>query len=348
MEAFVERTDSWLEHVGRWRVTVSHNGNIKEGGKDVPYFVLLVHLDSQKRSGGVGGGESTVKDGASDNEPSSSSSRSKYSATRGFVVTRRLNDFHRLHKKLQPLVDAAASSSSSASTSTSHLAENRLFKLPSPGFFERDTSEKYLERAMVKLQGYVTTVMTDHVLSHSEAVYEFCCPTPEFLVGGGGGGGKRGGKRNGGGFYYGGLGGFGTAPGGAGSSGVGYNAGNYDLGNNEHPFSGIKRALSSMSKTTHDDDDHQIEDPHEFLVQEDLTAGADGHNNKKLTDSFAEPLYRFVAEIFELRGVFKIFRQSLITFVRVAFGKSINKQLRYVELDGLERCGDRDSVACLK
>ena len=52
MEAFIERTDSWLEHVGKWRVTVSQNSNIEECGKIVPYFVLLVHLEC-----GSGGNE---------------------------------------------------------------------------------------------------------------------------------------------------------------------------------------------------------------------------------------------------------------------------------------------------
>ena len=51
-------------------------------------------------------------------------------------------------------------------------------------------------------------------------------------------------------------------------------------------FSGIKRAFSSK-KT----DDDQIDDPHDFLIQEDGAVG----EGKKLTDSFAEPLYKLVA-----------------------------------------------------
>ena len=61
----------------------------------------------------------------------------------------------------------------------------------------------------------MTTVMTDKTLCQSEALYAFCCPTPEFLAGPlGSGGGIRGGKSV---FYYAGLEGFGGVPGGSGA-----------------------------------------------------------------------------------------------------------------------------------
>ncbi|XP_050417807.2 sorting nexin-25 isoform X2 [Patella vulgata] len=44
-------------------------------------------------------------------------------------------------------------------------------------------------------------------------------------------------------------------------------------------------------------------------------------------DSIAKPLYRFMNEVFELRGMFKWLRKSFITFVEVTFGRSINRQL---------------------
>eukprot|EP00045_Choanoeca_perplexa_P017400 m.252892 g.252892 ORF g.252892 m.252892 type:complete len:957 (+) comp17528_c0_seq1:113-2983(+) len=45
-------------------------------------------------------------------------------------------------------------------------------------------------------------------------------------------------------------------------------------------------------------------------------------------DSIAKPMYRLLAEIFGLRGVFQWMRRSLIAFARVTFGSSINKALR--------------------
>nr|XP_026696627.1 sorting nexin-25 isoform X2 [Ciona intestinalis] len=45
-------------------------------------------------------------------------------------------------------------------------------------------------------------------------------------------------------------------------------------------------------------------------------------------DSVAAPLYELISEIFELQGLFRFFRRSLIVFVRLAFGGSINRQVR--------------------
>ena len=42
-------------------------------------------------------------------------------------------------------------------------------------------------------------------------------------------------------------------------------------------------------------------------------------------DWIAEPLYMLIGEVFELQGVFKWLRKSLMAFVQVTFGRSINK-----------------------
>ena len=43
-------------------------------------------------------------------------------------------------------------------------------------------------------------------------------------------------------------------------------------------------------------------------------------------DSTANEFYRLIAEIFEIKGVFKWFRKTFIIFVKVTFGKSVNRQ----------------------
>ncbi|XP_011498521.1 PREDICTED: sorting nexin-25 [Ceratosolen solmsi marchali] len=45
-------------------------------------------------------------------------------------------------------------------------------------------------------------------------------------------------------------------------------------------------------------------------------------------DSIAEPLYTLLGEIFDLRGVFRWLRRSLITFVQLTYGRTINRQVR--------------------
>ena len=76
---------------------------------------------------------------------------------------------------------------------------------------------------------------------------------------------------------------------------------------------------------------------------DDLLLVSDGHengmepvkdNNNKashledLKDSIAEPIYHLLSEIFDLTGPFKFLRKSLISFVQLTYGGTINRQLR--------------------
>jgi sorting nexin-25 len=42
-------------------------------------------------------------------------------------------------------------------------------------------------------------------------------------------------------------------------------------------------------------------------------------------DGIAEPLYSLLGEVFDLRGVFKWLRKTLITFVQITYGRTINR-----------------------
>lgn len=42
-------------------------------------------------------------------------------------------------------------------------------------------------------------------------------------------------------------------------------------------------------------------------------------------DSIAEPLYALMGEIFDMGGVFKWLRRSLISFVQITYGRTINR-----------------------
>lgn len=42
-------------------------------------------------------------------------------------------------------------------------------------------------------------------------------------------------------------------------------------------------------------------------------------------DSIAEPLYALMGEVFDMGGVFKWFRRSLISFVQITYGRTINR-----------------------
>ncbi|KAL6480323.1 hypothetical protein MHYP_G00113560 [Metynnis hypsauchen] len=58
----------------------------------------------------------------------------------------------------------------------------------------------------------------------------------------------------------------------------------------------------------------------------DLSDYGDEPDGKK--DDLAEPFFMLIGEVFELRGMFKWVRKTLIALVQVTFGRTINKQIR--------------------
>lgn len=42
-------------------------------------------------------------------------------------------------------------------------------------------------------------------------------------------------------------------------------------------------------------------------------------------DSVAEPLYALLSEVFDMRGVFRWLRKTLVTFVQITYGRTINR-----------------------
>jgi sorting nexin-25 len=42
-------------------------------------------------------------------------------------------------------------------------------------------------------------------------------------------------------------------------------------------------------------------------------------------DGIAEPIYHLISEVFELRGVFGWLRRTLVTFVQITYGRTINR-----------------------
>ncbi|MEE6460808.1 hypothetical protein FKM82_001109 [Ascaphus truei] len=58
----------------------------------------------------------------------------------------------------------------------------------------------------------------------------------------------------------------------------------------------------------------------------DLSDYGDDVDGKK--DALAEPCFMLIVEIFEMRGMFKWVRKTLIALVQITFGRTINKQIR--------------------
>ena len=63
-------------------------------------------------------------------------------------------------------------------------------------------------------------------------------------------------------------------------------------------------------------------------VAGDIGDAGDGNNANKDNDSIAEPLYALMDEVFEMKGLFKWVRKSLMSFVQMSYGRTINRQIR--------------------
>ncbi|XP_062991561.1 sorting nexin-25 isoform X1 [Elgaria multicarinata webbii] len=68
---------------------------------------------------------------------------------------------------------------------------------------------------------------------------------------------------------------------------------------------------------------HQEEEAEDDDDLSDYGEDVDGRR-----DSLAEPCFMLIGEIFELRGMFKWVRKTLIALVQITFGRTINKQIR--------------------
>ncbi|XP_051160953.1 sorting nexin-25-like isoform X1 [Leptopilina boulardi] len=86
---------------------------------------------------------------------------------------------------------------------------------------------------------------------------------------------------------------------------------------------------SSGSSGSGDSREKEDEEDYSFLLD-------DNEPGRTVTDSFlgpgkdaiVEPLYSLLGEVFDLKGVFRWLRRSLITFVQITYGRTINRQVR--------------------
>lgn len=80
------------------------------------------------------------------------------------------------------------------------------------------------------------------------------------------------------------------------------------------------------TKDNDDDDDLLlVSDGNENILESAKDSKAQFEDMK---DSIAEPIYHLLSEIFDLTGPFKFLRKSLISFVQLTYGGTINRQIR--------------------
>ncbi|XP_045459696.1 sorting nexin-25 [Melitaea cinxia] len=261
LEAHLARTDTWAEHLGRWRATV-HSAEIIDESKP-PQFVIVVHMAEQ--------------------EPTTTDERPEQIST-GWVLLRTLNEFQELHRKLRPL-----------------CSELKNLELPSNSFkfiFGKNDKNS-LDKAKTLIQKYLEFVLEDDRLNQSEALYTFLNPSSEYL--------KQG-----------------------------------DLPKkNKFSFSTLFKSTSSdvtnRSSQEKESFQHLSADEDEISLYLDGNGGDAANKNISNSmrgvaleerDSIAEPLYALLSEVFDMRGVFRWLRKTLVTFVQITYGRTINRQIK--------------------
>ncbi|XP_062594702.1 sorting nexin-25-like isoform X2 [Saccostrea cucullata] len=140
LEIHILRTQKWCENQGSWRATIYEAQIVEEDDKRIPTFVLIVHLTGQEKSYNL-----------------------QHSAE-GWLVTRTIPDFNRLHEKL---------------TEIGPWLKKK--ELPSVRRFTT-LDDKFLTECKRILNDYLSAVMKDGMMAQSEALYGFLTPTPEFFM----------------------------------------------------------------------------------------------------------------------------------------------------------------------
>ncbi|XP_035431412.1 sorting nexin-25 isoform X1 [Spodoptera frugiperda] len=263
LEAHLARTDTWAEHLGRWRASV-HSAEIIDESKP-PQFVIVVHMAEQE---------------------SMTDEERPEQITTGWVLLRTLNEFQELHRKLRPM-----------------CAELKNLELPTNSFkflFGKNDKNS-LEKAKILIQKYLEFVLEDDRLNQSEALYTFLNPSSEYL--------KQG-----------------------------------DLPKkNKFSFSTLFKSTSSEATNRSSQEKEQF--THLSADEDEISLYLDGNgsdnNSKSMTsslrgagaiaeerDSIAEPLYALLSEVFDMRGVFRWLRKTLVTFVQITYGRTINRQIK--------------------
>ncbi|KAL4713545.1 hypothetical protein ACJJTC_007783 [Scirpophaga incertulas] len=158
-----------------------------------------------------------------------------------------------------------------------------------------------LEKAKNLIQKYLEFVLEDDRLNQSEALYSFLNPSSEYL--------KQG-----------------------------------DLPKkNKFSFSTLFKSTSSEATSRSSQEKEGF--THLSADEDEMSLYLDGNGgdavNKNIAtamrgvgltgeerDSIAEPLYALLSEVFDMRGVFRWLRKTLVTFVQITYGRTINRQIK--------------------
>ena len=93
----------------------------------------------------------------------------------------------------------------------------------------------------------------------------------------------------------------------------------------DNRFKKLKALFKNSDQTKKGKDDLSSNESHSMLMMDEFS---DTEKSFEVKDDIAEPFYALISEVFDLRGVFKWFRKSLVTFVQMSLGGTISRQLQ--------------------
>ena len=205
-----------------------------------------------------------------------------------WICTKNVQDFHLLHKELLSYFSWLKGWLPSSLGSSNSGLINFATK-PSSNF----------EKTRNVLQRYMDAVLSDERLNQSETLFHFLSPSPAFLK----------------------------------SSPPVLD----DDDNEEVKFIAFPKIFknqrakerrllfldSSLKRTRLSEEDHDV------LAALDSRDGTDNGNSTSTSssDGVAEPFYALISEVFDMRGVSKILRKSLMTFVQLTYGRTITSYI---------------------
>ncbi|XP_049300058.1 sorting nexin-25-like [Anopheles funestus] len=289
LESHLLRTAVWGEYLGSWRAIVESVDFSDD--REPPQFMIVVQVDEMNDYGG----------GTRDDTVVMTALEATDTISTGWVVVRSLAQFHTLHRKLRPMC---------AELRQLDLPSNNAFKL-----FLLKNDRALLEKAKAQVQRYLSFILEDDHLNQSEVVYEFLSPSSDRL--------KQGVIANN------------PSPSKKASSKFSLatifrsNSDKleqlWNVGGTERPFVGDHH--DAFTPEDADQVSLYLEGGPASGVSSTATPSIDG-TSVEARDSIAEPLYALLGEIFDLGGVFRWLRKSLISFVQITYGQTINRQLR--------------------
>ncbi|XP_055601426.1 sorting nexin-25 [Uranotaenia lowii] len=176
---------------------------------------------------------------------------------------------------------------------TIDLPSNNAFKL-----FLLKNDKSLLEKSKLQIQKYLNFILEDDHLNQSEALYEFLSPSSDRL------------KQS-------------VTPSPSKKQSSKFSLATLFKANSEKldQFWGPHFKLNTADFA----DEDQVS---MYLEGSSAENGAGKPSEADAKDSIAEPLYALLGEIFDMSGVFKWLRRSLISFVQITYGQTINRQIR--------------------